>query len=34
LMKPFTPSDLLHKVSSLVRASAGVRSGQAQQSFL
>ena len=32
LMKPFTPSELLHKVSTLVRRSAGERSVQTQQS--
>jgi signal transduction histidine kinase/ActR/RegA family two-component response regulator len=32
LMKPFTPSELLHKVSTLVGRSAGERSVQTQQS--
>ena len=34
LMKPFTPGELLSKVSSLIRRSADLRSAQAQQSFL
>ena len=34
LMKPFTPSELLNKVSSLIRHSVRERSAQAQQSFL
>jgi DNA-binding response OmpR family regulator len=34
LMKPFTPSELLNKVSTLIRNSTSERSAQAIQSFL